>query len=249
MIRHRFLAAVLLAAAPLGAGAAPPSIKAPIEAAIADPARPPEDVARDADRKPAEMLRFAGVKPGMTVVDLLPGGGYFTRLFADVVGPTGKVIAYAPDEMLKSQKAIDRLDGLATGHANVQAYHDKLMDPPPPAATDIAWTAQNYHDLHNLAGVDLVAFNKMIYANLKPGGVYVILDHAAKAGSGIADTDTLHRIDPAVVKREAIAAGFVFDGESKVLANPADDHMLKVFDPALRGHTDQFLYRFRKPRK
>ena len=116
-----------------------------------------------------------------------------------------------------------------------------------PAVSDIAWTSQNYHDLHDIPGADLVGFNKQIYANLKPGGLYIILDHAAAAGSGLRDTNTLHRIDPAVVKQEVTAAGFVFVSENKVLANPADDHTLKVFDPAIRGHTDQFIYKFRKP--
>jgi predicted methyltransferase len=225
----------------------------PIAAAVADPTRPAEDKALDAERKPAEMLEFAGVKPGMTVVDLVPGGGYFTRLFADAVGPTGKVLPYVPDEMLKGAKdpakALDRLNGTATGHANVFPMHDPMLSPPPPGIADIVWTSQNYHDLHNIPAADLIAFNKVMFAALKPGGVYVVLDHAAAAGSGLRDTNTLHRIDPAVVKAEVLAAGFVFDGESKILANPADDHTLKVFDPALRHHTDQFIYRFRKPKR
>lgn len=249
MIRASILLATLLATAAPLAAAVPPNIAA----ALADPSRPADDVKRDADRKPAEMLAFAGVKPGMTVVDLIPGGGYFTRLFADAVGPKGKVIPYVPDEMINGakdpQKALDRLTASAAGHANASPMHDPMLSPAPANMFDVVWTSQNYHDLHNVPGADLVAFNKLMFAALKPGGVYVILDHAAAAGSGLRDTNTLHRIDPATVKQEALAAGFVFDGESKVLANPADDHTLKVFDPALRGHTDQFIYRFRKPKK
>ncbi len=112
---------------------------------------------------------------------------------------------------------------------------------------DVIWTAQNYHDLHNAAPDMATNVNKAVFAALKPGGLYVIIDHAAAAGAPADVTRTLHRIDPAVVKAEVIAAGFAFDGESKVLANPADDHSKLVFDPAIRGHTDQFAYRFKKP--
>ncbi|PZU10409.1 MAG: methyltransferase [Sphingomonas sp.] len=228
----------------------PVAAQVSIAAAVADKDRPQADRERDADRKPAEMLKFAGVKPGMTVVDMLPGGGYFTRLFSDVVGPKGKVIAYIPDEMLgKNQAALERANAFAAGHPNIQVMHDPLMAPPPPGLlADVVWTSQNYHDLHNMAGVDVVAVNKLIFQGIKPGGVYIVLDHAAPAGSGLAATNTTHRIDPAAVKAEVIAAGFVFDGESKVLANPADNHELKVFDPSLRGKTDQFVYRFKKPK-
>lgn len=244
--------AMLTSALLLGCAALAPAAAAPTldyKAAIADPARPQADRDRDADRKPAEMLAFAGVKPGMTVVDILPGGGYFTRLFSDVVGPTGKVIAYIPDEMLvKSQAGLERIQAAVAGRSNVQVVHDPLLHPGPSNAFDVVWTSQNYHDLHNMPDVDVVAFNKLVLQSLKPGGVYVVLDHVGPVGSGLAATNTTHRIDPATVKAEAIAAGFVFDGESKVLANPADHHDLKVFDPALRGKTDQFVYRFRKPK-
>ncbi|MDO6413622.1 class I SAM-dependent methyltransferase [Sphingomonas sp. BIUV-7] len=243
---HRLGAAFLLSTAAL----APAMAQTSIPAAVADKDRPQADKDRDADRKPAEMLKFAGVKAGMTVVDILPGAGYFTRLFSDVVGPKGKVIAYVPDEMLvKSQAALERANAFAAGRSNVVVIHSPLMAPNPPGMlADVVWTSQNYHDLHNMTGIDVVAYNRIVYAGLKPGGVYVVLDHVAPAGSGLADTGTTHRIDPATVKAEVIAAGFVFDGETKVLANPADKHDLKVFDPSLRGKTDQFVYRFKKPK-
>jgi len=230
------------------APAAPPSPA--IAAAIADTTRPAADRDRDADRKPAEMLAFAGVKPGMVVVEMLPGGGYFTRLFSDVVGPTGKVIAYVPDEMLaKYPKSINGATAVAAepNHNNVQVEHNPLLAPGPDNVADVVWTSQNYHDLHNIPGADLVALNKLIYRSLRPGGVYVVLDHSAVAGSGATATDTLHRIDEAVVRKEVEAAGFKFDGESKILANPADPRTAAVFDPSIRGHTDQFILRFRKP--
>jgi predicted methyltransferase len=238
--------ALILATGSVHAAAPSPAIAA----AVADPTRPAADRDRDAARKPAEMLAFAGIKPGMVVVDMLPGGGYFTRLFSDAVGPTGKVIAYVPDENLaRFPKALDGLNAIAAepNHKNVEVAHNPLMAPGPDNVADVVWTSQNYHDLHNVAGVDLVAFNKLIFRSLRPGGVYVVLDHSAPAGSGASATKTLHRIDPATVRQEAEAAGFVFDGESDVLANPADPRTAGVFDPSIRGHTDQFVLRFRKP--
>jgi len=238
--------ALALATAP--ALAAPPAPT--IAAAVSDPSRPAADRDRDAERKPAEMLAFAGVKPGMVVIDLLPGGGYFTRLFSTAVGPTGKVMGYMPDEMYAGRpSALDRVKAIAAepGHGNVQALHDPALAPGPANIADIVWTSQNYHDLHNVPGLDLVAFNKVLYGIVRPGGVYIVLDHSAPEGSGVSDTQTLHRIDAATVRKEVEAAGFVFDGESKVLANPADPRTAKVFDPSIRGHTDQFILRFRKP--
>ncbi|HWI86043.1 MAG TPA: methyltransferase [Sphingomonas sp.] len=237
--------ALLLAAAPTH-GAAPSASAA----AIADTTRPAADRDRDAERKPAEMLAFAGIKPGMVVVDMLPGGGYFTRLFSTAVGPTGKVIAYVPDEMYANRpKALDAVTAISNepAHKNVVPSHDPALSTGPSGVVDVIWTSQNYHDLHNMPGLDLVAFNKARYNMLRPGGVYIVLDHAAPAGSGTADTNTTHRIDPAIVRKEMEAAGFKFDGESKVLANPADPRTAKVFDPSVRGHTDQFILRFRKP--
>jgi predicted methyltransferase len=118
-----------------------------------------------------------------------------------------------------------------------------------PEPADIVFTAQNYHDVHNVPNIDIAAFNMSVFDALKPGGVFVVVDHAAASGSGGRDTSTLHRIDPAAVKSEVQAAGFEFAGESKVLANAQDDHAAKVFDPAIRGKTDQFIFKFRKPRK
>jgi predicted methyltransferase len=246
MIRAAVSSLALIVAASALHAATPSAI----DSAIADTTRPAADRDRDAERKPAEMLAFAGVKPGMVVIDMIPGGGYFTRLFSDVVGPTGKVVAYAPDEFLaKYAKALNGATAVAAepNHKNVQVLHDPALAPGPANIADVVWTSQNYHDLHNVAGLDVVAYNKVLYGIVRPGGVYVVLDHSAPAGSGTADTDTLHRIDEATVRKEVEAAGFIFDGESKVLANPADPRTVKVFDPSIRGHTDQFILRFRKP--
>ncbi len=229
--------------------------KAPayVAAAIADTHRPAADTARDTDRHPADMLAFAGVKPGSVVVDLIPGKGYFSRLFSGAVGPNGHVYAFEPTEfdgVFKSHNT-PIPSGTMPDYPNVTYIHASIAKLPVPQMADVIWTSQNYHDLHDkFAGpVDLAVFNKAVFDALKPGGVFIVLDHAALPGSGLDATDTLHRIDPAVVKKEVLAAGFKFAGESKVLRNSADPHTALVFDKTIRGHTDQFIYKFVKPRK
>jgi len=243
------VAAVLSASAVAAYAAAP----AYVTAAVADKGRPEADVKRDADRKPAEMLEFAGVKPGMTVVDFIPGGGYFTRIFAKAVGPKGVVYAVYPpprpstDPAKPTPTPASETIAADPAYANVKAVKTAPASFSVPQKADVVWTSQNYHDLHNAPGLDMATFNKAIYDELKPGGVFIVLDHAAAPGDpGV--TKTLHRIDPAVVKQEVTAAGFTFEGESTVLRNPTDDHTKAVFDPAIRGHTDQFVYKFRKPK-
>ncbi len=216
--------------------------------------RPADDVARDAARKPAEMLAFAKVKPGQLVVDMLPGSGYFTRVFSHAVGPKGHVIALVSDVYAaRNPKAATDIQALAAepAYANVEAAVRSLGNVAPAGTADLVWTAQNYHDLKSakLPAGTAGGINKAVYAALKPGGYYVIIDHSAAAGSGVRDVDTLHRIDAEALKAEVQSAGFTFDGESKLLANPADDRTKLVFDPAIRGKTDQFAFRFVKPRK
>jgi len=238
-----------VAAGAIDARAASPAY---VTSAVADKGRPAEDVARDPVRKPAEMLDFAGVKPGMRVVDFLPGRGYFTRLFAKAVGPTGEVLAVYPpprapaDPSKPAPPPAAEAIAADPGYGNVRPVSVEIAKLALPKDVDLFWTSQNYHDLHNIAGLDMTAFNRAVFASLKPGGEYVVLDHVGAAGDPQI-TQTLHRIDPAVVRKEVEAAGFRFEAESAVLRNPADDHKLKVFDPAIRGHTDQFVYRFRKP--
>ncbi len=226
-----------------------------ISAAVADPARPAKDTAQDASRHPAELVAFAKVKPDDVVMDVWPGGGYWTRIFSKVVGPKGKVYAYVPAEItvFKSDPlGIAKAVAAEPGRGNVEAISDPLADPPPPTFHDVAdvvWTFENYHDMHDsfMKGANVDAYNKAVFQVLKPGGYYVIGDHAAPAGSGLKNTEDLHRIDPAEVRAEVEKAGFVFDGETKVLANPADPHTAKIFDPAIKGSTDRFVYRFKKP--
>lgn len=218
--------------------------------AVVDRHRPAEDSARDAARHPDAMLAFAQVKPGQRVIEIIPGHGYFTRLFAIAVKPGGTVIADVPAAAAQHDP-----DGakLIAALATDPAYGDvRVIDHltgPDMANADLFFTSQNYHDLHNaLPPEGIAAFNTTVFKALKPGGVYVIVDHVALAGSGDVATKALHRIDPSVVKAEVLAAGFVFDGETNALANPADAHDKIVFDPGIRGHTDQFAFRFRKPR-
>jgi predicted methyltransferase len=257
MIRHSLiLAATVLTALTLGttfASAAP--IPENITAAVADPNRPDADKTRDANRKPAQTLAFTGVKPGAQIAELLPGGGYFTRLFSKAVGASGHVYALVPAPLVDAPAdAPDfsaRVKAIAAdpNYANVSVVVEPFSQLSVPVPVDLVWTSQNYHDFHNFPGLDLGIFNKMVFDDLKPGGIYLILDHTAEPGSGARDTKTLHRIDPETVKKEVLAAGFVFVGSSDLLRQAADSHALKVFDPSVRGNTDQFILKFRKPAK
>jgi len=247
------LAVVALACVMPAAVSAQATVPAYVRAAIADPARQ-ADAADDARRKMAQVMTFVGVKPGQDVLELVPGSGYWTRVFSAIVGPKGHVYTVWPDETAKyAGKSLASWRKLvATPHyANVSLLQQPAAQLSVPAKVDVVFTSQNYHDYHDpfMGPVDMAAFDKRVYDALKPGGVFVVIDHVAPAGSGTSDTNTLHRIDPAAVKKEVEGAGFVFDGESEVLRNPADPHTIPVFDKSIRGHTDQFVYRFRKPAK
>lgn len=220
-----------------GAEAAPP---ANVAAAVSDPGRPEADKAKDAARKPAEMLEFSGVKTGDKVGELLPGQGYFTRILSATVGPQGKVYAGVPAADLEKAKA------MAKGNVEVVAMTPTSLGFPEPV--DVIFTAQNYHDFHlKRLNLDVAAVNKRLYDAIKPGGILLIIDHAAVPGAPIEVADSLHRIDPAVVRKEVEAAGFKFVGENNAVRNPADPKTGNVFDPSIRGKTDQFVYKFQKP--
>jgi predicted methyltransferase len=256
MIRYSLvLAAALTATLTLAANCASAKpIPANIAAAVADSNRPDADKQRDANRKPAETLAFTGVKPGAQIAELLPGGGYFTRLFSKAVGSKGHVYALVPERPANAPADMPDLAARVKAIAADPSYPNVSVDVQPfsklvpPVPVDLVWTSQNYHDLHNIPGVDVAAFNKMMLDSLKPGGIYLVLDHYAEPGSGGRDTKTLHRIDPETVKAEVLAAGFKLVGSSDLLRH-SDTHTLKVFDPAVRGHTDQFILKFRKPVK
>jgi predicted methyltransferase len=223
-------------------------------AAIADPRRPTEQLQQDTRRKPVQVLAFAGVKPGDRVADFMPGNAYFTRLLSDVVTETGHVYAFIPTEQINNCSASEIAGTVAVekdwSYRNVTVLRDGVGHFALPAMVDVIWTAQNYHDLHDsfMGPADVAVVNKAFFNSLKAGGLLLVIDHAAEPGSGLRDTDTLHRIDPASIRREFEVAGFVFEAESTVLANAEDDHRRLVFDPAIRGRTDQVVYRFRKPR-
>ena len=225
-----------------------------ITRAVGDGARPEADTKRDADRHPALTLAFAGVKPGDQVAELIPGSGYFTRLLSAVVGPKGKVYAVAPprrpDAPADQPDPAARLQPITSDshYGNVTVSVQKVAQLELPRGLDLVWTSQNYHDFHNLPDIQVADIDKAVFRALKPGGVYLVLDHAAQAGSGFRDTSTLHRIDPEAVKKEVMSAGFRFEARSDILSNQDDPHTAKVFDPAIRGHTDQFIFKFRKPR-
>jgi predicted methyltransferase len=255
MIRYSLvLAAAVAASLMLRAGEvrAEP-IPTNIAAAVADVNRPDADKARDANRKPAETLAFTGVKSGALVAELLPGGGYFTRIFSKAVGSSGHVYALVPAPLPDAPADVPdfaaRVKAIAAdpNYANVQVVVEPFSQLSVPAPVDLVWTSQNYHDLHNFPGLDVGIFNKMVFDDLKHGGIFLILDHAAEAGSGARDTATLHRIESETVKREVLAAGFQFVGSSDLLRQPGDSRKVKVFDPAVRGRTDQFILKFRKP--
>lgn len=238
------VAALGLAVLPLAAAA---QVSPTDAVAAAD--RPAADKARDANRKPSELIGFANIGAGQTVADLLPGGGYFTRLFSAVVGPQGRVLAVVPSESVaRNEKAADGVKAIAAepGRRNVSVVVTPRATLDLPQPVDVAWTSDNYHDIVN-AGPDVAAaFNAAVFKALKPGGTYIVIDHAAKAGATDAP-GKLHRIDPAQVKAEVTAAGFQLVEESDTLARPADTRELPVFDESLRGRTDQFVLKFRRP--
>ena len=236
-----------------GMTAANPTPKLPpyIARAAADPARAGQ-AADDARRHGPAIVAFAGLKPGGKVLDLIPGAAYWTRLFARTVGPKGHVYGVWPkayaDEAHQNVVDYEAL-GKTAAFANVTGSVEPTDRLTVPERVDLVFTAQNYHDYPDkfMGNLDPALLNKAAFAALKPGGVFLVIDHVAAAGSGMRDTDTLHRIDPAIVRKQVVAAGFRFAGESRLLANPADDHKKAVFDKTIRGRTDQFIYKFVKP--
>ena len=219
-----------------------------IAAALSDERRPAADRARDEFRHPAETLAFAQIGPGDRVADLLPGGGYFTRIFAVAVGPEGVAYPTIRPEGMAGQYETPILE-VAAQYPNAvmaRAPYDSLAYP---ELLDVVFTAQNYHDMHiaeyNLG--DPNGMNRSAFAALKPGGLYIVIDHAAVPSAEMAEALAAHRITENQVRSEVEAAGFIFDGSSDALRNPLDARTLNVFDPAIRGRTDQFMLRFRKP--
>lgn len=241
-----FAAALLLLATGEALAADAPAY---VSSAVADATRPKDDIAADALRDPADTLAFAGVKPGMVVGELFPGGGYFTRMLSDVVGPKGKVFGLENAGWTDAVSADQQLlagPGLRNVTLDVEPFGQFKL----PQPIDLFWITQNYHDLHiaKYGAVDMADFNHRVFAALKPGGIYFILDHQANPGTTLDQIAVLHRIEKAQVIREVTAAGFKLVAEGDFLHRPVDDHSKTIFDPAIRGHTDQFALKFVKPR-
>jgi predicted methyltransferase len=247
-ITVRLLAPLIVAALHAPAAASPKRADV-IARAVADPTRPADSRAADPLRKPAETLVFAGVRPGMTVGEFYPGGGYFTRMLSDVVGASGHVYGI---ENVGWKGAVDA-DRAMLGESkwkNVSVDIQPFGTVKFPKPLDLAWVTQNYHDLKiaKYGKVNTLAFDRAVYAALKSGGTYFILDHQGLPGMTDADIEKVHRIDRDVVIREVTSAGFKLAAEGKFLRRSTDDHTKSIFDKSIQGHTDQYALKFVKPR-
>jgi predicted methyltransferase len=231
------------AAAPSPAYVIPAGTAAYIRHAVESPDRSTEQKARDANRKPAELLTLSGIKPGQKVVEFASVGQYFTVLLSDIVGPKGAVYMY--DLPYTEKRAGEASREFVAKHPNSKYELIDYNKLELPQKVDIVFNVLYYHDL-SLNEIDTASLNSRIFKALKPGGIFFVVDHNAAAGSGRRDTKALHRIDPEVIKQEVTAAGFELVEESKLLAHPEDDHTKMVFTPGLRGLTDQTVFKFRK---
>ena len=248
------LALTLSAASGVAVLAQPPAGAPPqrpaITKAVTDESR--GNALNNAEFRGPEVIKFIGLKRGQKVADIF--AGRFVTAFNKQVGPRGRVYAVTPAEILARYSDVPEQQArnkTLPEYKGVEFLNPAFNAIVLPEKLDAVFIRQNYHDLHtNLLGtVDVPAFNRKVFAALKPGGVYVVLDHAALPGTGMTAPQRVHRIDPEIVKQEIIAAGFVLDGESKVLANAADDRTKLVLDPTILGKTDQFILRFKKPRR
>jgi predicted methyltransferase len=249
MYRLAFAAAVALTltGAPVIAADAPDYVKA----AVADKDRPKEDTDRDAARHPADIMTMTGLKAGDRAVDVGPGKtGYYTRIMSRIVGKGGKVYAFNPTWVAEKYPQVK--DGVAAlvaaGYANVEGSIQPMAEIKFDKPVDLIFISQLYHD-QVWQKIDVAKMNKAIFDALKPGGVYFIIDHVGPGMTTPEQIDKSHRIDPAEVKKQVLAAGFVLDAESDVLKNAADPHTANVFDESIRGKTDQFVFKFKKPAK
>ena len=240
----------LLAAALLALAGAAHAQSPAVKAAIADAGRPAEDRALDAQRRPAEVLAFEGVKPSDKVIERFPGNAYFTRLLAKTVGPKGHVYVMLFRRADGSNLDDDKAQAAVAAFPNVSVIPSPMALPQAPEPVDVVVSLQNYHDLHvgPQAGVAATENNAAAFKALKPGGRFIVIDHIAPAGAGATVAPKTHRIEPSTARAEVEAAGFRFDGSSEALRNPDDPHTATVSDPSIAGRTDRFMFRFRKPK-
>lgn len=214
-------------------------VPANIAAAVEDSNRPDLDQFRDDRRKPAETLAFAQVSEGMTIAEMIPGNGYYTRILAKAVGPEGKIYTFPGSEPRGPLSAALSKD---PAYGNIEMIRGRFGALDVPEPVDLVWTSQNYHDVRTMAD----AVNQAAFDALKPGGIYFIVDHAANLGAGD-ETIALHRIDENIVKQQVLDAGFVLEAEGDFLRNPDDDRTRQIMERDLNRKTDQFVLRFRKP--
>ena len=217
--------------------------------AVTDAARPDKDRARDTDRKPMEVMTLAGIKPGGAVADVGPGAGYYTRILSRIVGEKGKVFGFNPTWVAeKFPKAAEGVKFLTdNGYPNVEGVVQPMADIHFDRPLDMIYMSQIYHD-QVWQKIDIEKMNKAIFNALKPGGIFLIVDHIGRNVRSVEQIDKLHRIDPALVKEQVLAAGFTLVAESDILRNPYDLGDKNVFDPTIRGHTDQFIFKFMRPK-
>lgn len=224
------------------------------QAVVAHPDRTEADRARDAGRKPAQVMEFFGIEPGMQVLDLFSGGGYYTELLSRVVGPEGQVVAHTNSAYAQfvGDEAVNRYADDRLPNVSVLVAENNELDIGT-EVFDATMMILAYHDIYYVAPnygwpkIDGPLLLAEVYTGLKPGGVLAIVDHYAEAGAPRETGNTLHRVDPGIVIDEVEAAGFVLDGKSDVLRNTEDDHTKNMADPSVRGKTDRFVLRFRKP--
>ena len=248
---------LLLTTAPLLAANAPVQAQVNLAAAVAAPDRSPDNVKLDDGRKPTQVLQFLGLRPGMHVLDLFGGNAYWAEIMAPVVGPTGHDTVWEPTQFYSDKTKVS-FTAFEAKHPNVSIVSSPFENPAaalPKNYADLVILNDNYHDTYwqsakyGIPKMDPDAFLKAVYNSMKPGAVIGVIDHVASPNSDTrATVEKFHRIDPNVVKADFKRAGFVFVKSSDVLRNPADDHTLLVFDPKVRGHTDKFVFEFKKPR-
>jgi predicted methyltransferase len=246
MNHRQFLGVTAALALAVPTSAAAPSL---LQRSLAEPARAAQRGA-DARRHPAELVALADLKPGQRILDLIPGDGYWTRIFSRMVGPRGRVYAVWPQAYARMATGnVRQLKDIARqyGNVTVQVQPSTVLTAPEPL--DVVWTSDNYHDYNDkfMGSPGSLSLARGAYRLLRPGGLFVVIDHSAASGRGLKDTEELHRIERAAVIREANAAGFRLAAESNILRNPRDPLTIAVFDPKIRFHTSQFALKFRKP--
>jgi predicted methyltransferase len=248
-MRALILAALMATAVPAAVSGAPADVKASVAATTA---RSEDNVKLDESRKPAEVLKFLGLRQGMWVADPFGGNFYWAEITAPAVGPNGRVTIWEPQQFY-SQKMLDKYTALHARQPNLWLRVSPMQAPDLPGKYDFMLINLDYHDVYwesakyGIVKMDPDQWLKAVYDSMKPGAVVGVIDHVAAPGDTRATVEKLHRIDPATVKADFLRAGFKLEGTSDMLRNPADDHSLNVFDPKIRGKTDRFVFKFRKP--